>query len=219
MPNSSPNGLREVQVFGRRASLFTRIALLLAEELHVPWRLVHIPDMTSLDTAAYGGNPALKLPVLRIGAEMVLGTENICRRLAALAAAQRPVHVVWPENLPDAPWRNAQELVWHCSQAQVQLAMGTMISGLPAENVYFVKARTGMENSLAWLDAHLDELITGLPVERDTSLFEVSLFCLMEHLVFRPTVPVTAYPRLEAFVTTFAQRDSARATLYRVEPA
>jgi glutathione S-transferase len=218
MPNSSPDALPPIQVFGRRSSLFTRIAMVFAEELRVPWRLVHIPDMTSLDTAAYGGSPALKLPVLRIGEEMVLGTENICRRLAALATAQRPVNVVWPEQLPDAPYRNAQELVWHCAQAQVQLAMGTMISGLPAENVYFLKARTGIENSLAWLDAHLDELITGLPVERDVSLFEVSLFCLMEHLVFRPTVQVAPNSRLEAFVTAFAQRASARSTVYRLEP-
>lgn len=208
-----------VEIFGRRASLFTRIVLLFAEALRVPWRLVHIPDMTSLDTAAYGGNPALKLPVLRVGEEMVLGTENICRRLARMATAQRPVQVVWPEQLPEAPWRNAQELVWHCSQAQVQLAMGTMIAGLPAENVYFVKARGGVANSLAWLDAHLDELITGLPVERDISLFEVSLFCLVEHLVFRPTVPVAPYARLEAFVTTFAQREAARATTYRTDAA
>jgi hypothetical protein len=208
-----------VEIFGRRASLYTRIALLFAESLRVPWRLTHIPDMTSLDTAAYGGSPALKLPVLRIGEEQVLGTENICRRLAAIAATQRPVNVTWPEQLPDAPYRNAQELVWHCAQGQVQLAMGTMISGLPSENVYFVKARTGVENSLAWLDAHLEELIIGLPVERDISLFEVSLFCLMEHLVFRPTLPVAPYTRLEAFVTAFAQRNAARATVYRMEPA
>ncbi|MDQ2641728.1 MAG: hypothetical protein M3Y79_14245 [Pseudomonadota bacterium] len=210
--------LPPVEIFGRRASLYTRIALLFAEALHVPWRLTHIPDMTSLAAAAYGGNPALKLPVLRAGEGMVLGTENICRTLAAKAAQQRHVHVVWPDHLPDLLSRNAQELVWHCSNAQVQLAMGTILSGLPPENIYFVKARTGMQGALAWLDRNLDELVAALPPERELSLFEASLFCLMEHLVFRPTLAVAPYSRLNAFVDVFAKRDAARATIYRTEP-
>jgi glutathione S-transferase len=208
-----------VEIFGRRASLFTRIALLFAETLRVPWKLAHIPDMTVLDTVAYGGNPALKLPVLRTGDGMVLGTENICRALAAMAADHRPVHVVWPEHLPDDLFRNAQELIWHCATAQVQLAMGTILSGLPADNIYFVKARAGVENSLVWLDQHVDELLAALPTSRELSLLEASLFCLLEHLVFRPTVPVAPYARLDAFVITFAQREAARATVYRTEPA
>lgn len=216
MPATDPHS--PVEIFGRRASLFTRIALVFAEALHVPWRLTHIPDMTDLGTAAYGGNPALKLPVLRIGNDMVLGTENICRELATLAAKQRPVHVVWPEHLPDLLARNAQELVWHCAAAQVQLAMGTILAGLPPDNIYFVKARTGIEGSLAWLDRHVDQLIDRLPAGRDISLFEASLFCLVEHLSFRPTVPVAPYARINAFVSAFGQRDAARATAYRVEP-
>ena len=210
---------KPVDIFGRRASLYTRIALLFAETLRVPWRLTHIPDMASLDTAAYGGNPALKLPVLRLGEEMVLGTENICRALAATAMQHRPVHVVWPEHLPARTHLNAQELVWHCATAQVQLAMGTILSGLPADNIYFVKARAGMQGSLAWLDNNLEDLIAALPPQREISLFEASLFCLMEHLVFRPTLSVAPYARLNAFVDTFATRDAARATVYRTEPA
>lgn len=223
--------MQPVVISGRRASLYTRIALLFAETLGVPWRLVHIPDMTELDPAAYGGNPALKLPVLRIGEEMVLGTENICRALAGIASQQTPpasapantasqtrtVNVVWPEQLPDRLSRNAQELVWHCATGQVQLAMGTIISGLPADNVYFVKARAGVQGALAWLDRNVDQVSESLPGDRDISLFEASLFCLMEHLVFRPTLPVAAYSRLNAFATGYAGTDAARATVYRVE--
>lgn len=207
-----------VEIFGRRASLYTRIALVFAETLGVPWRLRHIPDMTDLDPAVYGGSPARKLPVLRVGGEMVLGTENICRALAASAARERKVRVVWPEDLPDVEARNAQELVWQCATAQVQLAMGTIIAGLPADNVYFVKARTGMESSLEWLDQRVDSLLERMP-PRDLSLFEASLFCLVEHLGFRPTVNVAPCSRLNAFVASFGEREAARATVYRTEPA
>src|SRR6187551_3207043 len=130
-----------LEIVGRRSSLFTRVATMFAETLRVPWRLAHVPDMTTLDAGAYADNPAMKLPVLRLGQHVLFGTENICRALAAKAAEHRPVHVVWTEDLPGPLSRNAQELVWHCAAAQVQLVMGVAIAGLPADNVFFVKTR------------------------------------------------------------------------------
>lgn len=52
---------------------------------------------------------------------------------------------------------------------------------------------------------------------RDLSLFEVTLFCLIEHLVFRPTQPIQSYRSLLSFSEAFAARASARATVYRFD--
>jgi glutathione S-transferase len=202
-----------VEIIGRRASLFTRVATMFAETLSVSWQLTHVPDMTSLDAGAYAGNPAMKIPVLRIDEHVLFGTENICRALAK-AAEHRAVRVVWTEDLRDHLSRNAQELVWHCAAAQVQLVMGVTIAGLPAESVYFVKARAGMEASLAWLDLNLEEILAQLPAERDISLFEITLFCLVEHLSFRPTAPIAQYPNLHGFATRFGSSEAAQATTY-----
>jgi hypothetical protein len=56
-----------------------------------------------------------------------------------------------------------------------------------------------------------------LPHPRDLSLFEVSLFCLVEHLVFRPTVPVAPHAHLAAFVAEFGNKVAAQRTTYRFD--
>jgi hypothetical protein len=99
----------------------------------------------------------------------------------------------------------------------VALVMGTMIGKLPAENIYFAKGYLGLEGSLAWLDANLDAALRALPTPRDFSLFEVSLFCLIEHLAFRPTAPLALHARLMAFAADFGTREAARRTAYRFD--
>lgn len=206
-----------LQIVGRRSSHFTRIARIFAEELGVPYDVVPIYDMTAQSPAVYADNPALKLPILRSDAGVVFGTENICRALADYAHESSAI--VWPEQLPANISRNAQELVWHCMTAQVQIVFGTLVAKLPAENLYFEKARAGFEGALGWLNAHLPEALNALPASRQLSLFEVSLFCMIEHLHFRQTLPVEHYAKLEAFRKTFAARPSARNTPYQFDVA
>lgn len=206
-----------LQIVGRRSSHFTRIARIFAEELGLSYDVVPIYDMTAKSSETYADNPALKLPILRVDGDVVFGTENICRTLAD--HAHESGAIVWPEQLRASISRNAQELVWHCMTAQVQIVFGTLVAKLPAENLYFEKARTGFEGALSWLDAHLPEALNALPASRQLSLFEASLFCMIEHLHFRQTLPVEHYSRLEAFRNTFAARPSARNTQYQFDVA
>ena len=203
-----------MQLVGRRSSVFTRMPLLFAAELDVAVEVVPIPDMMQLGPEAYAGNPALKLPILRRGDEVLFGAQNICRAIAEASASPR--RITWPEALTDTLSRNAQELVWHVMAAQVQVVMGTVVNQLPADNGYFVKARAGMRGSLEWLEANLARCLAALPAA-DLSLFEVSLFCLPEHLVFRPTLSLEPYPRLRQFVAQWGARESARRTAYRFD--
>ena len=48
----------------------------------------------------------------------------------------------------------------------------------------------------------------------DLSMLEASLFCLVEHLGFRATIPLAPYGRLAAFAREFGKRSSARNTPY-----
>lgn len=204
------------RITGRSSSHFTRLVRVFAAELGVACEFVPTFDLASLDTRDYAGNPALKLPVLTNGDVAVFGAENICRVLAQSAPGHR--RVVWSEDVRDMQARNAQELVWHAMQAQVQLGFGTQIAGLPADSIYFVKATAGLRNALEWLDERLQSVIDALP-PRDLSMLEVSLFCLVEHLAFRRTVPLAPYARLTAFAREFGRRASARSTVYRFDAA
>lgn len=204
-----------VQIVGRSSSHFTRVPVIFAHELGVPFELVPINDMTSTDSAVYADNPALKMPTLRTESSLVFGAENICRTLADLASTR--LHVVWPEQVREDVARNAQELVWHGMAAEVQLVFGTIIGKLPADNIYFAKSRDGFKGALRWLDDNLARALRALPSPRDLSLFEVTLFCLMDHISFRGTLPVQPYPTLMQFTADFAARPSAQRTQYRYD--
>lgn len=183
-----------------------------AEELALPYSFVPIYDMQDITPARYSDNPALKLPILRRDDDTLFGTINICRALAEEAHAAESI--VWPETLRDSQSRNANELLWHCMSAQVQFVFGTVISKLPADNIFFAKGRAGLLGSLQWLDAHLAAVLRAMPAESRFSLFEVTLYCLLEHLVWRGTTTLDALPNLAKFAQTFGKRPSAQRTAY-----
>lgn len=216
-PRSMPSA--PVEIIGRSSSHFTRVTLMFAHELGVPVELRVIHDLTSVEPGVFAGNPALKMPSLRRGGSLLFGAENICRALAELAEPAVAARVVWPEALRGDVSRNAQELVWHGMAAQVQLVLGTLVGKLPAEHPFFAKGRAGFEGALRWLDEHLAAALAALPAPRLVSLFEVTLFCLVEHLEFRQSLPVAPYPALIDFARRFAERPAARLTAYKFDPA
>lgn len=203
-----------MQIVGRSSSLFTRMPVIFAEELAVTYELVPIYDMRDLQPETYGGHPAMKLPTLLRDGSAVFGAENMCRAIAERAG--RAVRIVWPEELRDDVSRNAQELVRHCMSAQVQLVFGTQVAKLPADNIYFVKAQAGLEGAMRWLDDNLTSTLAAMPTH-DLSLFEVSLFCLVDHLRFRATIAIESYANLLRFVDEFSQRPSAQRTPYKFD--
>ncbi|MFT3839063.1 MAG: glutathione S-transferase N-terminal domain-containing protein [Myxococcaceae bacterium] len=205
-----------LKLIGRSSSHFTRVTQIFALELGVDYRLAPIFDITSTDSAIFSGNPALKIPTLDRDGVLLFGAENICRKLAELAPA--PKRLVWPEQLTSELSRNAHELLLHSMAAQVQLAIGVHVSKLPADNVFFTKIRAGFEGALGWLDANLDAALAAMP-PHDLSFFEVALFCLVEHLPFRATLPVEPYPNLVRFSRAFGECDSAKRTAYKFDQA
>lgn len=204
-------------LIGRSSSHFTRVPRMLALELGVDCAFQPVADLRSRAVDDYAGNPAMKLPVLQLpeGA-LAFGAENIARTLATLAPPPT-MPIVWTEQLPGLAARNAQELVWHAMAAQVQLVFGLQAAGLPADNVYFAKAADGLAQSLAWLDARLEDVLATLPPPPRLSLLELTAFCLVEHLRFRPTLALAPYPALLRFADRYGQRDAARQTAYRFD--
>lgn len=209
------------RIIGRRSSLFTRTVLVFAETLAIPYEFQPVQNLTATDADNYGSNPALKLPVLHGYNGPLYGALNICRAFADRAdedAWPNPgPRIVWPEELRHDLCRNAQELVMHCMAAQVQLVMSTVIGKVASNEGFVVKTRNGLEGSLRWLDANLREALQVLPEPRVLSWFEVTLFCLVEHLAFRPSVPTSDYVALLQFAGEYGERNAARRTQYRFD--
>lgn len=174
----------------------------------MPCRLQVVPDLRALDASAYGGNPALRLPVLRNSRGDWYGALNICRELERASVSGR--RMLWPEQLHAPLLANAQELTLQAMASEVELIMSDTPSALTT------KRRQSLEGTLHWLNHRVDEALGALG-ERDLSYFETTLYCLVTHLEFRQVLLLAPFERLRAFAEMFAQRDSARATPFRFD--
>ncbi len=200
-------------LFGRSSSSFTRVARIYAAELDVPYAFRIVPDLMSLDPADYGGNPALRLPVLQAGEDTWFGASSIARVLER--RAPREGLLVWPEDLDRPLLANAQELTLGAMSTEVSLIMAQLAGAGASRNIE--KLRLGLENTLAWLEDNIEPVLAALPLERHLSLLEVTAFCLVTHVEFRGVVPTAPYPKLVAFGERFGERASAQQTTYRFD--
>jgi glutathione S-transferase len=200
---------------GRSSSHYTRTARIFAIELGVAHDFRPVLDMTVLDAAAYAENPALKVPILVDEQGPLFGMENICRELARRSAgASGASNVVMRGDVTARVVANAEELALHAMSAEVTLVTAKMAGSAALAPP---KVLRGLENSLRYLDEHLDAVLEALPVGRALSFVEVALFCVVKHLPFRQIIDVAPWARLGAFCARFGERESARSTEYRFD--
>ena len=201
-------------IIGRQSSHYTRQVRMLAHELGVDYDLAPIHDLLGEDPQAYGGNPALKLPSLRIGDTVVWGSANAMRALARLVPGGE-ARVAWPEQATSPLAMNAHEVLAHAMATQVDVVFHEVVAKRPPDAVS-AKRRTSLVNCLAWLDAHLDAVQAELPADR-IRCFDLGLYCLFEHLAFRNPIDTTGWQTLHRFAAAMGQREAARATPYRFD--
>lgn len=204
-----------ITIIGRQSSHYTRLVRLLAHELGVDYQLEPVHDLLGEDPAAYGGNPALKLPALRRGDEVVWGSGNALRALAR-AVPDGEARVFWPEQASTPLAMNAHEVLAHAKAVQVEVVFHEFVAKR-APDAPSRKRRASLVNCLGWLDANLGAVHADLPADR-IRCFDLGLFCLFEHLAFRNPIDTSGWRALEAFAAGFGQRASARATPYRFDP-
>lgn len=202
--------MTQLTLVGRSSSHFTRTAQLFARELNVPYQLRPVLDLTALEQRNYADNPALRVPILVDEQGPLYGSENICRELVRRSG--RAAQVVMRGDVSARLVANAEELILTAMSAEVSL-----ITAKTAGAAVTPKLLRGIENSLSYLEQHLDGVLQALPAERRLSFVEVTLFCLVRHLPFRDIMSVDPWPRLLAFCERFGERDSARSTEYRFD--
>lgn len=189
---------------GRSSSHFTRLTRIFAHELGIDCAFRVVTDLRATEQAAYGEHPALRLPTLLAPNGPWFGSLNICRELARVS--ERPLRIVWPEQLHTALLSNAQELTLQAMATEIELIMNDA-----PESKLAHKRRESLVGTLRWLDANVDTALNALP-ERELSYWETALFCLVEHLEFRKVLSTAPFAALRSFASRFAERDSALAT-------
>jgi glutathione S-transferase len=214
VPNSPRStSAPELTLIGRSSSHFTRVTRIFALELGLEPALRVVPNLASASASDYGGNPALRIPALVAPSGTWFGALNVCRELVRQARSE--LRVIWPEALDRPLLANVQELTVQAMSTGVSLIMGSL-DGAELPEAHREKLSTSLRGSLTWLDQNVDAALDQLP-PRDLSFLEVTLFCLLTHLEFRPLLPVREYTRLQQFCARFAQRESARATPFRFD--
>lgn len=209
-----PEEIARPVIIGRSSSHFTRTTRIFAAEMRIDYSFRVVRDLMSSEPADYGGNPALKIPVLRTPRGVWFGALNICRELWRQSNL-RP-RVVWPEDLEEPVLANAQELVLQAMATEVSLVMGKMGGG-SEDNAHQAKMRKSLLNMMAWLEENVSSVLATLPPRRDLSFLEVTLFCLVTHLEFRKVLPTDSYAELNTFCQRFATLTSVRETPFRFD--
>jgi len=202
-------------IIGRSSSHFTRITRIFAAEMRIDYSLRVVRDLMSSDAGDYGGNPALRIPVLQTPRGVWFGALNVCRELWR-QSNPRP-RVVWPEDLDEPVLANAQELVLQAMATEVSLIMAKAADASSDGNAHQAKMRKGLLNMMSWLEGNARSVLAALPPQRDLSFLEVSLFCLVTHLEFRGVLPTASYSELNTFCQRFATRASIGETPYRFD--
>ncbi|MDC0713988.1 glutathione S-transferase domain-containing protein [Stigmatella sp. ncwal1] len=199
---------------GRSSSHFTRVTRIFAAEMRIRCSLRVVHDLMSSDPDDYGGNPALRIPVLQTPQGVWFGALNVCRALWRRSSL-RP-HVIWPEDLDEPLLANAQELILQAMATEVTLIM-SKLSDASDRNAHHAKMRAGLVNMMSWLEENAQAALAALPTQRDLSYLEVTLFCLVTHLEFRNVLPTASYSHLNLFCQQFALRPSVGETPYRFD--
>ncbi|MGE6758352.1 glutathione S-transferase N-terminal domain-containing protein [Corallococcus interemptor] len=206
--------LEKPVIIGRSSSHFTRIARIFAAELRAEPSFQVVRDLLSTDPGDYGGNPALRIPVLKTSRGVWFGALNASREMWRQSSPR--LRVVWPEDLDTPLLANMQELTLQAMATEVTLVMEKM-AGAGEGTTHARKLRESLLNMMAWLEQNANAALAALPPERDVSYLEVTLFCLVTHLEFRDVLPVQPYAALNQFRQQFEQRPSANETRYRFD--
>jgi glutathione S-transferase len=212
--SAAPEELSRPVLIGRSSSHFTRITRIFAAELGLDYSFRIVRDLMSSDPGDYGGNPALRIPVLQTPQGVWFGALNICRELWRRPGSR--LRVVWPEDLAGPVLANAQEFVLQAMATEVSLIMGKQADA-SGSTAHHQKMRTSLLNMMAWLEQNVRSVLAALPEQRDLSFLEVTLFCLVTHLGFRGVLPTDSYSELNRFCQQFETRASIRETPYRFD--
>ena len=188
-------------------SHFSRKVRIVLKELDLACEESFVPDLLSSEPADFGGNPILRVPVLRDGATWVIESDQIVRYL--LETYSKDDDRLSFRSM-DAAQRNALSIISAIMGAEVELVLSRR-SGLVAEaaGLYFQRYREVIAHGLAWLESNA----AAIWPDAEFSYLDIALICMWEHLGHNRLRDETrSWPWIEARAKRQASRPSVAAT-------
>jgi glutathione S-transferase len=188
-------------------SHFSRKVRIVVRELGLECEESYVRDLLSADPADFGGNPILRVPVLKDGETWVIESDQIVRYVLETYDAGNDRFGFF--SMTPAQ-RNALSIVSAIMGAEVELILSRR-AGLAAESggLYFERYRKVIGHGLAWLERDG----ASLWPERDPSYLDIALTCMWDHLVHnRLRDEASSWPWIEARALRHASRPSFAAT-------
>jgi glutathione S-transferase len=188
-------------------SHFSRKVRIVLRELDLACDESYVPNLLSADPADFGGNPILRVPVLRDGPHWVVESDQIVRYV--LEAYDRGSDRFAYFSM-GAAQRNALSIVSAIMGAEVELLLSRR-SGLVdhAGALYFRRYREVIEHGLAWLERDG----AGIWPEMEFSYLDIALLCMWDHIRYNGLLDDAGrYPWIDARTSRHAARPSVAAT-------
>lgn len=190
-------------------SHFSRKVRIVLRELGVACQESYVPNLLSTDPDDFGGNPIMRVPVLRDGPHWVIESDQIVRYLLETYDRDNDRFAFFSMT---AAQRNALSIVSAIMGAEVELILSKR-SGLAeaAGGLYFQRYRDVIGHGLAWLELHG----AALWPEAELSYLDVALLCMWDHLRHNGLRDETRpYPWIEART----RRHVSRASVVETSP-
>lgn len=198
------NRLEKPKLYGTPLSHFTRKIRVLLAELGVDFDFVRTPSVLDMSSAAYGDNPLMRVPALRLGGETVIESDHIAR---CVVGAYDPGDRfgVKSEHVRDL---NRLAVVNGIMDSEVVLILAKRGGLEDIEGVsYFRKLRAAIDSGLAWLDLHTDPDAAGFDYG------DIATICMWQHVAYYGLVQdLDGYRRIAARVARFSERPSVAGT-------
>jgi len=188
-------------------SHFSRKCRIVLREIGLACEESYVPNLLSADPADFGGNPILRVPVLRDGPHWVIESDQIVRYLLESYDHGRDRFAFFSMSTAQ---RNALSIVSAIMGAEVELILSKR-SGLAehAGGIYFSRYREVIGHGLAWLERNA----AAIWPEVEFSYLDIALLCMWDHLRYNRLHDETASWRwIEARALRHASRESVAVT-------
>jgi glutathione S-transferase len=185
-----------MQLYATPLSHFSRKVRLLLDHYELEYECIDVGNVAQSDVGAFHGNPLMRVPVLRAGDLWLIDSDHIAAWLVRTYDPDDEYDVLThdPEKL------NARAVLNGIMTDEVKIILAERTGLTTAPHAFFRKARTSIEQGLAWLENRAAMFNAERP-----GYLEFHLISLWDHLRYYGLFELE-HPALDAICSELGRR-------------